>query len=161
MKQGASFPYNRFSKIEKSKKQRNRQFEMGKWGAATASQPWGESRRPRPFPDKHRDTPPPTRIWGEEESEKVPPQKNPRIKKMSKIAFSRNAVIWKRCALQFRGGYANSQLRAAFLSRVLAVLRFLFGPSFLFGNCPKSHIWGFWNENCKTSKTRPKQVVRS
>ncbi len=35
---------------------------------------------------------------------------------------SRNANIWKRCAWTFRGGYANFQLRAAFVGRVLAVL---------------------------------------
>ncbi len=42
------------------------------------------------------------------------------------FAFSRNAIIWKRCASTFRGGHANFQLRAAFLGRVVAVLRFLY-----------------------------------
>ena len=42
---------------------------------------------------------------------------------MYTFAFSRNAIIWKRCACKHLSGSVNCQLRAAFLGRVLAVLR--------------------------------------
>ena len=49
-----------------------------------------------------------------------------RIQIMYTFPFSRNAIIWKRCASTFRGGHAHFQLRAAFPGRLLAVLRFSF-----------------------------------
>ncbi len=41
---------------------------------------------------------------------------------MYTFAFSRNAIIWKRCAWTNLSGSVNVQLRAALLGRVLAVL---------------------------------------
>ena len=66
-------------------------------------------------------------------------QKN---EKIAQIVFLRNAAIWKRFALQIRGGYVKVQLRAHCLDRVLTFLRFFFYKKYNLRNCES-----FFSEN--------------